>query len=192
VCAARGAFNAALGLVDSMCSNGPKPTTVTYNVLVRGAVNAAQLETASKILEQMPKLGASRCQLLPALPSAWRTALIRPPPARPLPTPHATRSPGLISRAPGAMPDAFSYSMVVNGYAHAGDAKQALKWLKKMPPALVTPMTYHGLFSALCDAGETRVALDQLAAMRKAGIAPLPRTMRLLLEKFGEDSFQMD
>jgi pentatricopeptide repeat protein len=60
VCAARGAFNAALGLVDRMCADGPKPTVVTYNVLLRGAIGAGQLENAAKILDQMPKLGATR------------------------------------------------------------------------------------------------------------------------------------
>jgi len=151
VCAARGSFNAALNLVDRMCSDGPKPTAVTYNVLLRGAVNAAQngmengLETAAKVLEQMPKLGAK--------------------------------------------PDGYSYSMVINAFALAGRPDEALKWLKRMPKEFVSPMTYQGLISALCEAGLAPVAMQQLAAMRKAGHAPTARTTRLLLDEFGADDF---
>jgi pentatricopeptide repeat protein len=77
--------------------------------------------------------------------------------------------------------------MVVNGYAASGDVKEALRWLKRMPERFVTAITYHGLIAALCEAGDTKGALAQLAAMRKVGLVPLPRTMRLLLEGFGAD-----
>mmetsp|Transcript_845 Transcript_845/g.2228 ORF Transcript_845/g.2228 Transcript_845/m.2228 type:complete len:167 (-) Transcript_845:3-503(-) len=58
VCSTRGAFRRALELVDTMCAKGPKPTSVTFNVLLRGAIAADQLDIAAKVLESMPKLGA--------------------------------------------------------------------------------------------------------------------------------------
>ncbi|KAG8457223.1 hypothetical protein KFE25_009802 [Diacronema lutheri] len=84
----------------------------------------------------------------------------------------------------GVQPDGYSHSMLANALAAGGQAAEAAKYVAKLPADLVSPRTYHGLVVSLCQAGEPRLALEQLGVMRRAGLAPEPRTMRLLLDEF--------
>lgn len=175
-CERAGSVRLARDLLDEMKPNGLQPNIFVFTAAVQVCASRGAFNAALGLLDRMHSEG-------PKPTTVTYNVLLRGAVA----LGQLEVASKVLSQMPqlGAQPDSFSYSTVINGYAAESQVPEALKWIRKMPPALLTPQVYHGLISALCASGNTKKAMEQLDAMRKAGMTPAPQTMRLLLEQYG-------